>query len=80
MNQPLQSSPLASKPSRRYFQTAARAFYTAVEVRELLQLSRRTFFTLKAQGQLPLVELTPRLGRIIRYQAGPIDRYLAGGR
>ncbi len=65
-------------PARAYFQTAQRRCYTTIQICDLLNLSRRTFFVLKAQGKLPLVELTPRLGRIVRYQAGPVDRYLAG--
>lgn len=45
----------------------------------LLNMSRRTFFRLRAQGQLPfLVEALPRSGRLIRYRAEPVDRYLAG--
>lgn len=46
---------------------------------DLLNMPRRTFFTLKRAGQLPfLVELKPRLGRRIRYRADLVDRYLAG--
>lgn len=80
MNQPLHAEPLAAKAPRRYFQTAQRRCYTTVQICDLLNLPRSTFFRLKAEGKLPLVELTPRLGRIVRYQAGPIDRYLSGSR
>lgn len=44
-----------------------------------LSLPRRTFFRLLAAGKLPFVqELQPRLGRMSRYRADYIDRYLAG--
>ena len=53
--------------------------YTVAQLLELLQLGRRTFFTLKKAGQLPfLEELKPRLGRRARYRADLVDRYLAG--
>jgi hypothetical protein len=53
--------------------------YTLVQLLDLLQLPRRTFFTLKKAGQLPfLEELTPRIGRRARYRADLVDRYLAG--
>ena len=46
---------------------------------DLLDMPRRTFFTLKRAGQLPfLEELKPRLGRRIRFRADLVDRYLAG--
>lgn len=46
---------------------------------ELLNMPRRTFFRLKAAGELPfLEELKPRLGRRLRYRADLVDRYLAG--
>ncbi len=46
---------------------------------ELLNMPRRTFFTLKKGGQLPfLEELKPRIGRRIRYRADLVDRYLSG--
>jgi hypothetical protein len=45
----------------------------------MLDMPRRTFFTLKKAGQLPfLEELKPRIGRRIRYRADLVDRYLAG--
>lgn len=78
MNQRLQSAPLPTKPRRRYFQAAAGRSYTTAQAIERLNMARRTFFALKAQGQLPLVELCPRLGRVVRYQAAPIDRWVAG--
>ena len=46
---------------------------------DLLNMRRRTFYTLKAAGALPfLQELKPRLGRRIRYRADLVDRGLAG--
>jgi hypothetical protein len=46
---------------------------------ELLNMPRRTFFTLKKAGKLPfLEELKPRIGRRLRYRAEPVDRWLAG--
>jgi hypothetical protein len=80
MKQLLEAPPLSPQPSRRHFQAATRHCYTVAQICHLLSLSRRTFFALKAAGTLPLVELTPRLGRLARYHALPIDRYLAGGR
>ena len=51
--------------------------YSIGEVLAKLGMSRRTFFRLRASGQLPCVEeLRPRLGRIVRYRADLIDRYL----
>jgi len=51
--------------------------YTTSQVCETLSMKRRTFFALKRAGALPfLEELRPRLGRIVRYRAAPIDRYL----
>lgn len=46
---------------------------------DLLNMPRRTFFTLKKAGKLPFLdELKPRIGRRIRYRADLVDRYLAG--
>ncbi len=45
---------------------------------DLLNMPRRTFFTLKQAGRLPfLEELRPRIGRRARYRADLVDRYLA---
>ena len=64
---------------KRFLQSRAESrCYTREEVCERLKLSRSTFFHLKKAGRLPLVELLPRLGRITRYHAEPVDRYLAG--
>lgn len=53
--------------------------YTAAEVRAQLRLSRTTFTRMKKAGALPfLEELRPRLGRVARYRADLVDRYLAG--
>ena len=54
-------------------------FYTVRQVLERLGMSLATFKRLRAAGGLPfLEELRPRLGRIIRYRADLVDRYLAG--
>ena len=53
--------------------------YTLPQVLALIQIPRRTFYTLKDAGKLPfLEELKPRVGRRVRYRADLIDRYLAG--
>lgn len=46
---------------------------------DMLNMTRATFFELRRAGKLPfLVELKPRLGRVIRYRADLVDQYLAG--
>jgi hypothetical protein len=58
-----------------------RRCYTIAELLkpEMLDIPRRTFFELKANGKLPfLEELRPRLGRRVRYRADLVDRWLAG--
>jgi excisionase family DNA binding protein len=51
--------------------------YTTTEVIAILKIPRRTFYRLKAIGQIPfLEELRPRIGRRRRYRAEPVDRYL----
>jgi len=46
---------------------------------DMLDMPRRTFFTLKKAGKLPFLdELKPRIGRRLRYRADLVDRYLAG--
>lgn len=53
--------------------------YTIAEVLGHLHMTARTFQRLRAEGKLPfLEEIRPRLGRVIRYRADLIDRYLAG--
>ena len=53
--------------------------YTVPQLLEALQLSRPSFYDLKAQGKLPfLEELQPRIGGRARYRADLVDRYLAG--
>jgi hypothetical protein len=53
--------------------------YTIPQILEKLQMPKSTFNRLKGAGKLPfLEELKPRLGRIVRYRADLIDRYLAG--
>lgn len=78
MNQILESGALPAKAPRRHFQHADRRCYTAAQVRALFaDMPRATFYRLKKQGKLPLIEVRPRLGHLARYQAGPIDRWLA---
>lgn len=64
--------------TRKFFTTHDERAYTTAEVIEKIRISRSTFFWLKRRGELPLEELTPRLGRIVRYRAAPIDRWLSG--
>lgn len=53
--------------------------YTTAQLLDALHMPRRTFFRLKAAGALPyLEELKPRSGRLARYRADLVDRYLAG--
>ena len=78
MDQILQSPPLSSQPRRRFFQTAHRKTYTRAQICADLSISRRTFFTWKREGKLPLVEV--RIGRTVRYQAAPLDRFYEGRR
>jgi predicted DNA-binding transcriptional regulator AlpA len=53
--------------------------YTIKQVCQMLEMPRRTFFDLRKAGALPcLEELRPRLGRLVRYRADLIDRYVAG--
>ena len=77
MNEFLERATLPAQPRRRYFQTADQRSYTTAEVCGLFRIARSTFYDLRKQGKLPLVEL-PRLGRVRRYQAAPIDRYFRG--
>lgn len=64
---------------RRFFSSHDERCYTTAEAIRKLNMSRRTFFRLKSRGELPLDELLPRLGRVARFRAEPIDRWLAGG-
>lgn len=51
--------------------------YTVAQLLELLQLPRRSFFTLKKAGKIPcLEELKPRIGRRMRFRADLVDRWL----
>jgi excisionase family DNA binding protein len=53
--------------------------YTVAQVCERLSIPKRSFYTLLKKGQLPMCEeLQPRIGRIVRFRAEPIDRYIAG--
>jgi hypothetical protein len=59
--------------------TPERRCYTVAQLLDLLQIPRRTFFTLRKAGKIPcLEELKPRIGRRVRYRADLVDRYLAG--
>lgn len=52
---------------------------TIKQVCDALGIPRRSFFQLRKAGKLPMCqELKPRLGRVVRYRADLIDRYLAG--
>lgn len=52
---------------------------TITDVCLALNIPRRSFFHLRRSGQLPMCqELKPRIGRVVRYQAAPIERWLAG--
>jgi hypothetical protein len=52
---------------------------TIVQVCEALNIPRRSFFHLRRTGQLPMCEeLKPRIGRVVRYRADLIERYVAG--
>lgn len=64
--------------TRKFFTSHAERCYTTSEAIQKMSMSRRTFFLLKSRGELPLDELLPRLGRVARYRAEPIDRWLAG--
>jgi excisionase family DNA binding protein len=53
--------------------------YTVAELCTLLHLSRSSFYEARDKGRLPfLEELRPRIGRVLRYRADLVDRYLAG--
>jgi len=53
--------------------------YTTDQVCQILAIPRRSFFHHRKHGHLPMcIELRPRIGRIVRYQAEPIDRYADG--
>lgn len=54
-----------------------RRCYTVPQLLAILQMRPTTFFKLRRKGELPfLEELRPRLGRIVRYRADLVDRYL----
>ncbi len=53
--------------------------YTVEKVCADLDMNRRTFFRLRAKGELPfLEEVRPRLGRKVRFRADLVDRYVEG--
>ena len=53
--------------------------YTIKEACAALGVPRRSFFHLRRTGQLPMCEeLKPRIGRVVRYRADLIERYLSG--
>jgi len=71
----LQAAPAPAEQAHRRSHRA----YTVAQLLDALELPRSTFFHLRAKGELPfLEELTPRLGRVVRYRADLVDRYLAG--
>lgn len=73
--QPLPLSAIGTPTVR----TSVPRAYTVAQICVLLQFNTRTFFRLRQKGQLPfLSELRPRLGRVVRYRADFVDRYLAG--
>lgn len=52
---------------------------TITDVCAALNIPKRSFFHLRRAGQLPMCqELKPRIGRVVRYRADVIDRWLAG--
>jgi hypothetical protein len=56
-----------------------RRCYTVTQFCEAASIPRSSFYRLKRTGQFPfLEELKPRIGRVMRYRADLIDRYLAG--
>lgn len=57
----------------------ASSVYTVKQVCERLSIPKRSFYDLLKRGQLPMCEeLQPRIGRIVRFRADLIDRYVAG--
>jgi hypothetical protein len=71
-------NPRKTSSDRRRRMSDARC-YTVPDLITKLQIPRASFYALKAQGRLPfLEELKPRLGRIRRYRADLVDRYLNG--
>lgn len=71
----LKSAPAPAEQSHRRLHRV----YTVSQLLDLLSMSRRTFFRLRAKGDLPfLSEIEPRAGRVIRYRADLVDRYVAG--
>lgn len=57
-----------------------RRCYLLPELLQILQMPRGTFFLLKRQGKLGAIveELQPRVGRVMRFRADLVDRYLDG--
>ena len=52
--------------------------YTVAAICAKLSMSVRTFRRLRADGQLPfLEEIRPRAGRVLRFRADLVDRYLS---
>jgi hypothetical protein len=71
----LQSAPSPTQQPQRHGHRS----YTIAQILERVPMSRRTFFRLRAAGELPfLEECQPRAGRIVRYRADLVDRYAAG--
>jgi hypothetical protein len=52
--------------------------YTIADLLIALKVSRRNFYRMRQSGAAPfLEEIKPRLGRMPRYRADLVDRYLA---
>lgn len=83
MNQRLQPVALSTQAAERNRQTPARRTYTRRQIcAKLNDLPARTFFALKKQGKLPLVEVN-LLTRAKQYDALVFDRWFErqfGGR
>lgn len=71
---------MAPRGCRSFARVASieRGAYTIAQVCERISMPRRTFFDLRARGELPFLdEVKPRLGRIVRYRADLVDQWVA---
>lgn len=83
MNHTLQAPTSSTQQAQRDLHVVAPATqprcYTVARICRDLEISRRTFFQLKRDGELPFLdELLPRVGKHARYRAEPIDRWFDG--
>lgn len=71
---------MASAPAEQPHRRAHRCYTVAQLLKpDLLNMPRSTFFRLRGLGELPfLKEIEPRAGRLIRYRADLVDRWLDG--